>query len=335
MLDTRWTQATAWDWYRQQPWLVGANFSPSTAINPLEMWQPETFDPITIDRELGWAEGLGFNCVRVYLHDLLHQADAAGFKQRIEKYLQIAAWHNIRTGFVLFDDCWNQEPKLGKQPEPKPGVHNSGWVQSPGTARVLDPGAWEPLESYVTDIVSTFTQDRRVLLWDLYNEPGNNNLGEKSLPLLQQAFQWARHGSPSQPLSVAVWDKNQALNEFILSASDVITFHNYANVANLVEQIAELMTHHRPLICTEYMARKHGSLFVTHMPIFKQEGVGCIHWGLVSGKTNTIYPWGSAEGTPEPELWFHDILRADGTPFDAQEMEFIRSITGVEENYQE
>lgn len=329
MLDTRWTQHEAWQWYRSLPWLVGANFTPSTAINQLEMWQQDTFDPTTIDRELKWASALGMNCVRVYLHDLLHTQDSSGFKGRIEKYLQIAAWHNIQTIFVLFDDCWNQEPKLGKQPDPKPGVHNSGWVQSPGSARVVDPGTWESLENFVSDIVSTFAQDSRVLFWDLYNEPGNNNLGDKSLPLLKKAFQWARQAEPSQPLTVALWFNNIALNELILSESDIITFHNYSDVASLVEQIAELKNHNRPLVCTEYMARTRGSLFVTHMPIFKQEGVGCINWGLVSGKTNTIFPWGSQEGTPEPELWFHDILRSDGTPFDAQEMEFIRSITGA------
>jgi hypothetical protein len=330
MFREPWTLEKAWAWYKLQPWLVGANFTPSTAINQLEMWQKDTFDPLTIDRELSWAAALGMNCVRVYLHDMLHQADADGFKQRIDKYLQIAAWHNIRTVFVLFDDCWNQQPQLGKQPQPKPGVHNSGWVQSPGSECVVDPDTWESLESYVSDVVSTFADDRRVLFWDLYNEPGNNKLDEQSLPLLKKAFQWARQARPSQPLSVAVWYNNPLMNEYILSASDVITFHNYDDVAVLVEQIAELKTHDRPLICTEYMARPRGSLFVTHMPIFKQEGVGCINWGLVSGKTNTIFPWGSEEGTPEPEVWFHDILRADGTPFNEQEMEFIRSITGVE-----
>ena len=125
----RWTAEKANAWYREQPWLVGCNFTPSTAINQLEMWQAETFDADTINRELGWAAELGFNTARVYLHDLVWQANADGFKQRIDRYLEIAAGHGIKTTFVLFDDCWNPDPKLGKQPDPIPGVHNSGWIE--------------------------------------------------------------------------------------------------------------------------------------------------------------------------------------------------------------
>src|SRR5512133_1841758 len=131
-----WPVEQAWEWYRQQPWLVGCNFIPSTAINQLEMWQADSFDMKTIDRELGWAAAIGFNSMRVFLHDLVWQADAEGFKQRIKQYLAVAERHGILTMFVFFDDCWNTDPHLGRQPEPIPGVHNSGWVQSPGVKKV-------------------------------------------------------------------------------------------------------------------------------------------------------------------------------------------------------
>lgn len=328
-LPERWSPEKANAWYAKQPWLVGCNFIPSSAINQLEMWQADTFDAKTIDRELGWAAGIGFNTVRVFLHDLVWEADAPGLKKRIEQYLDIADRHKIRTMFVFFDDCWNKDPKIGKQPEPIPGAHNSGWMQSPGQAVVNNPKERARLERYVKDILGTFGTDERVLLWDLYNEPGNEKQGDKSLPFLKDVVRWARDAKPSQPLTVGVWFNNQKLNEFQLANSDVITFHNYDNAAHLRKEIGELKKHGRPLICTEYLARTHFSRFQTHLPIFKEEKVGCYNWGFVSGKSQTIYPWGSKKGTPEPKVWFHDVFRADGTPFDAKEVALIRKLTSA------
>jgi hypothetical protein len=323
----RWSKEQANAWYAKQPWLVGCNFIPSSAINQLEMWQAETFDPKTIDRELGWAQELGFNTMRVFLHDLAWEADAAGFKKRINHYLEISDKHKIRTLFVLFDDCWNQHPKIGKQPEPIPGVHNSGWVQSPGSALVTNPKTWPRLEKYIKDIVTSFGNDKRIVMWDLYNEPGNNGLDEKSLPLVQAVFRWARDAKPEQPLTVGVWYGNKKLNQYQLETSDVITFHNYNKADDLRRQIRDLKKLGRPVICTEYMARTRGSRFQTHLPMFKEEKVGCYNWGFVSGKTQTIYPWGSKKDSPEPKLWFHDILRRDGTAFDPVEVAAIKKWT--------
>lgn len=324
----RWTAAKANAWYQKQPWLVGCNFLPSTAINQLEMWQADTFDPKTIDRELGWAAKIGMNTVRVYLHDLAWEADKEGFKNRINQYLKIADSHGIRTTFVIFDDCWNNDPKIGKQPQPIPGVHNSGWVQSPSSKIVTAvPKEWSRLKDYVTDIVTTFGKDDRILMWDLYNEPGNNKLGAKSLPLVKAVFSWARAANPSQPLTVGIWFNNKKLNQYQLQASDVITFHNYKNAESLRKEIAKLKNLGRPVICTEYMARTRDSRFETHLPIFKETNVGCYNWGLVSGKSQTIFPWGSEKGSPEPEIWFHDIFRTDGTAFDDSEVALIRKLT--------
>ena len=321
-----WSRNRAWAWYDGQPWIVGCNFIPSTAGNQLEMWQADSFDIGTIKRELGWAGELGFNAVRVYLHDLIWQADAEGLKERMELFLDSAFHVGIRPIFVFFDDCWSQESRPGRQPEPRLGVHNSIWVQSPGTKVVKNPSGWGRLANYVRGVIGHFRSDERVLLWDLYNEPGNNKRGEESLGLLREAFRWAREAGPTQPLSVGVWFDNQVLNEFQLGASDIITFHNYHDAENLMEQIRALEEYERPLICTEYMARSRGSRFETHLPLFKRERVGCLNWGFVSGRSQTIYPWGSPEGSPEPAEWFHDVLRRDGTPFDEREVSFIKRI---------
>jgi len=294
---SRWTAEKANEWYARQPWLVGCDFIPSTAINQLEMWQEATFDPATIDRELGLAAGIGMNTVRVYLHDLAWQADPDGFKKRMNEFLKLADRHRIRPLFVIFDDCWNDNPKIGTQPAPIPGVHNSGWMQSPGKAVVNNPAEWGRLERYVRDVVGTFGKDARILMWDLYNEPGNSEQHTKSLPLLKKVFEWARAAGPTLPLSAGLWYHNKELNAFQLEASDIITFHNYDDPKSLTDQIAELKKHGRPVICTEWM-RRPISMVKSHLPIFAKEHVGCINWGLVSGKSQTIYPWESKKCAP-------------------------------------
>jgi hypothetical protein len=330
----RWGPDKATAWYAQQPWPVGCNFIPSSAINQLEMWQADTFDPTTIDRELGWsANKLGFNTVRVFLHDLAYDADPKGFKERLDQFLQIAERHRIRPLLVLFDDCWNPEPKVGKQPAPRPGVHNSGWMRSPGPKVVNDPDAWARLERYVTDVVTTFGKDRRVLMWDLYNEPGNEKQENKSLPLLKQTFAWARQAHPEQPLTAGLWRYDatfKALNDYQAAASDIVTFHHYGKADDLKHLIERLRKETaRPLVCTEWMARTNNSKVAENLPVFFETRVGCYNWGLVAGKTQTVYPWGSKEGAPEPEVWFHDLFRTDGTPFDASEVELFRKYTAA------
>lgn len=327
----RWSAERARAWYGAQPWAIGCNYTPRTAINTLEMWQAETFDPGIIDQELGWAEGLGFNSVRVFLHYLPWQQDAGGFLKRLDRFLEIADRHHIGTMFVLFDDCWNPKAALGPQPAPRPGVHNSGWVQCPGPELLENPGRWGVLEDYTKSVVGFFRSDRRVLLWDLYNEPGNSGYGSKSLPLLEKVFAWARTQAPSQPLTVGIWDDAKELaelNRFQASRSDVITFHSYQTRPEAEKRIAALKVHGRPLLCTEYMARTAGSRFEEILPLFKDEDVGAFNWGFVSGKTQTIFPWNSKEGSPEPAVWFHDVLRRDGSPFNDAEAALIRRVSG-------
>ena len=327
--DTVWTKERAKEWYSQKGWLRGCDFIPSTAINQLEMWQAETFDTATIDRELGYAQSIGLNCMRVFLHHVAWQIDPGGFKRRIDQYLQIAGKHGIQTLFVFFDDCWNPVYQAGPQPAPKPGIHNSGWVRDPGKLLHDDPALLEVLEKYVKDVLTTFKDDPRILLWDLYNEPGNSDYGNQSAMLLAKVFQWGWEVNPSQPLSAGVWnDRLTDLNTWQLAHSDVITYHNYQDEKAHQHCIDTLKTYGRPLICTEYMARLRNSLFFTIMPILKSQNIGAINWGLVAGKTNTMYAWDKPmPDGKEPKIWFHDIFRPNGEPFDPKETQFIRRLT--------
>ncbi|WP_217447631.1 hypothetical protein [Maribellus comscasis] len=319
-------QANAWS--EEVGWLRGCNFNPSTAINQLEMWQAETFDLVTIDRELGWAEDIGMNCMRVYLHHIAWEVDKEGFKGRMKQYLEIADSHGIKTIFVFFDDCWNATYKAGKQPEPEPGVHNSGWVRDPGDLIFLDENLMSLLEVYVKDILTTFNDDERIVMWDLYNEVGNNNLGITSLPLLRNVFRWGWEIRPSQPLTVCVFGRHEALTKWEKESSDIITYHSYSQPERHQAKIDELKRLGRPMVCTEYMARPRNSLFSNIMPMLKEQNVGVINWGLVAGKSNTKYAWGEPipDGS-EPPLWFHEIFRPDGTPYKQEEVDLIKSLT--------
>jgi len=322
-----WPAVKANTWYGKHKWINGANFTPSTAINQLEMWQADTFDPKTIDRELGYAEGIGFNTMRVFLHSMAWQQDPKGFKNRVNQYLTIADKHHIQTIFVFLDDCWNPNAKAGKQPEPKTGIHNSGWIQDPGN-RIKDPGEIALLQKYVTDVLNTFKHDKRILLWDLFNEPGNSSKNEGSLNLLAKIFVWAKTVNPDQPVSAGMWDWNlEKLNAFQMTHSDVITYHDYEDPEKHQRVVQILKATGRPVICTEYMARLRGSTFENTMPMLKKEKVGAINWGLVSGKTNTIYAWDTPmPNGDEPKVWFHDVFRKDGTPYKQEEVDLIKKL---------
>ncbi|MGB8031436.1 MAG: 1,4-beta-xylanase [Terracidiphilus sp.] len=343
--EMRWTEDQANQWYQKQPWLVGANFVPSNAVNELEMWQADTFDPGEIDREFGWAEGLGMNTMRVFLHNLLWEQDAAGFEQRIDAFLTIAQKHHIRPVFVLFDSCWDPYPKLGLQHPPIPGVHNSGWVQSPGAEELTNPADEPRLEAYVKGIVGAFANDPRVLAWDIWNEPDNSieqypltpHKTERVDHLLPLAFAWARAEHPIQPLTSGVWTgdwshpgRESETTRIQLAESDVISFHNYGWPEEFEARIKELQPYDRPILCTEYMARGAGSTFDGSLPIAKQYHVAAINWGLVAGKTQTYLPWDSWQRPyvlMQPIVWFHDVFRQDGTPYRQHEVDLIRQLT--------
>ena len=323
----RWTAEQAWTWYNAQPWPVGFNYIPATAINTTEMWQADTFDPQTMDAELALAEQTGFNCARVFLQYLVWESDPKGLEKRLEQFLSIANKHGIRTLVVLFDECafsTMTEPFLGKQPDVIPGEYANGWTPSPGPKRVLDRAAWPRLEAYVRAVVGRFRDDPRVLGWDVYNEPSNTGMGDKSVPLVQAAFAWARLAKPSQPLTAGVWGGTPASTRVCLELSDVISFHSYGKAPELERKIAELRSQVRPILCTEWLNRPLGSVVETCLPVLARQQVGAFHWGLVNGKTQTQFPWGSKAGAPEPKVWQHDLFRNDRTPYDASELALFK-----------
>ena len=347
-----WTSIKAHNWYEQQPWLAGCNYLPVTAINQLEMWQAESFDTATIEKELALAESIGFNTLRVFLHDKLWEQDAQGFIKRIDIFLRICARHRIKPMLVFFDSCWDPFPQTGKQHAPEPGLHNSGWVQSPGAAILMDRSKYDQLRKYVQGIIKAFKNDIRILCWDMWNEPDNTNTSSygKKEPankvetvnsLLPQVFAWARSENPQQPLTSGLWtwwkngwhrdsSKNLTATERIqLQQSDIITFHCYNDSATFRKQTKAIVTHGKPVICTEYLARGEKNTVITVMPIAKSYNVGMINWGFADGKEQTKFPWDSWEKryTADPPVWHHLLFKADYSPYKQEEIDFIRKMT--------
>ncbi|MBA2328904.1 MAG: cellulase family glycosylhydrolase [Flavisolibacter sp.] len=345
-LAYRWSTKKSKEWFENNGWMVGCNYIPSNAINQLEMWQSETFDPFLIDKELSWAAALGFNTIRVFLHHLLWKQNSRGFLERIDLFLSIADKHGIKTMFVLFDSVWDPHPKLGKQPEPKKNVHNSGWVQCPGYNVLNNPIEYDGLYEYIHGVVNHFKHDKRLLIWDLYNEPDNMNLtsykdegyaihkAELSMQLLKKTIRWVRGIGPDQPLTMAPWQNDWSkesnlsmLDNYMFTHSDIISFHCYEDRKGTEKRIKALKRFNRPMMCTEYMARPFNSTFQEILPLFKKYNIGAYNWGFIQGKSQTHCPWDSWEKQydQEPELWFHDIFRTNGESYDLSEVEFIKS----------
>ena len=327
----RWTEDQANEWYSSQPWPCGFNYVPANAISYTEMWMPYCFDTAFIAKELVLAEDIGFNCLRVVLPFVVWEHDPDAFKARLTEFLEVCDNHGLKVMFTLFDDCAfgsderTKNPSYGKQPEVLEGWYANGWTASPGHDMVLDPTAYPRLEKYVKDIIFTFKDDERVWVWDLYNEPTNGGLENASLPLVKKVFEWAREVDPSQPLTIAQWNRNGELNEIVHAKNDITTFHSYGNVNTVSEIIEQLESLGRPIINTEWLCRHRGSVVSTCLPLFREKNVGCMHWGLVNGKTQTDLHWGWRPDMGEPEVWQHDLFYPDHSPYRKEEIELFKT----------
>jgi hypothetical protein len=332
----QWTKERAWEWYRAQPWINGVNYLPGYAGNSTEFWQDDSFNAETIDKELALAEGLGLNSVRILMQYLVWENNPDSYKKHFTKFLELAAKHKISVMPQFFDDCafglqpdpWKRRnPYIGKQDDPIPGVFFPNWAPSPGHSRVIDRSAWPRLKAYVQDFLRTYRNDKRVLVWDLYNEPMNGGMRTNSLPLVQAVFDWAREIDPSQPLTMGSWGPGE-LVPLALNNSDVITFHQYP-----APDINRFKESGRPVVCTEWMIRFQGTnvypgVIEKTLPRLKEARMGSYSWGLVNGRSQAQFEWGSKRGTPEPKIWFTDLFRdINGTPYDPKEIEAIKAVT--------
>jgi len=323
----RWDEQRIWTWFESIGTVKGVNYIPRTAVNSVEMWMEDSFDPETIDEELNWAQDIGYTCIRVQLQFKVWQQDSESFIDRVDELLKIAQRNGLRVTLVLFDDLniAGQSPQVGPQPEPVPGVYNGRWVPSPSAKAVTDRSQWPALEQYVKDVMGKFKRDSRVLYWDLYNTAGNNGLKEETLPLMDQTFNWARSVNASQPLAVAPWREfNSAMAARKLERSDLVTFQSFDNVESIEARLLLLQRYQRPIICSDWLMRQVGNDFEQILPLFSIYQVGWFNQGLVSGKTQMQLQQTQYRSEKDPDLWQQDVLHEDGSPYNRTEVELIQ-----------
>ena len=318
------------NWYSEVGEIKGFNYVPSTAVNDIDMWQESSFDPITISKELMLARESGYNSARVFLHYLVWKENSETFKNRINEFLEIADDNKIKVMFILFDDCNAPgcEPFIGEQKAPLVGHHNSQWVACPGLDVTDDKSAFPEYEKYLKDIISTYKNDNRVIAWDLYNEPGNTGVGERSKELLLNTFKWAHQINPSQPLTVGSWNLEgleDEMSEIMMSNSDFVTFHSYGDVIDLRERIAVCQMYNRPIVNTEWLRRQVGNTFEEILPEFQKHKIGWYHWGLVQGKTQTWLHWVSSKDNIKDGPWQHDMFTPEHKAYDKKEIEMVKN----------
>jgi hypothetical protein len=202
----------------------------------------------------------------------------------------------------------------------------------------------------VEGVVGAFANDARILAWDVWNEPSNTNGGayvqvelkdkqKRVLELLPRVFGWARSVGPTQPLTAGLWEgdwsapeKLDAIGRVEFEQSDILSFHNYSWPEDFEQHVRWLESYHRPILCTEFMARSVGSTFDAILPIAREHHVAAINWGLVAGKSQTYLPWDSWEKPyvlQPPPVWFHEVFYGDGRPYREREAQIIRKLTGT------
>jgi hypothetical protein len=280
------------------------------------------------------------NSIRLFLHDLAWQVDPDGFLHRVDQVLDRAAAHRISVMPVLFDGIWDPDPRPGPQREPRPNVHNSTWLQGPGAAVLADRSRWPSLRPYVDAVLGRFGRDERVVAWDLWNEPDSPNPAwarrdparkrDHVADLLEHVWDWAEAAAPEQPLTVGVYEfpdqhaeRASRVARTALERSDVISFHCYLGEDGLRRTIERLRAHGRPLVCTEWMGRPRSPVALAE--VLRDEAVGGYTWGLVDGRTQTRFSWTSWWRPDPPDRpWFHELLHADGTPYDPAEVAILQ-----------
>ncbi|EEC49562.1 predicted protein [Phaeodactylum tricornutum CCAP 1055/1] len=367
-----WPEQQAREWYESQGWRQGANFIPSTAANQIEMWQ--NFDEETIQRELSWVSRIGYNAVRVFLHDLVWKHEKEDFFDKVDRFLTLADGLGIRTILVLLEGIWDPVPTYTEnqsQLPPRPAVHNSRWLQSPGRHVLENKTLHESyLRLYVEQVIGRFGNDTRVLMLDLFDQPENDNRksygsygnrvevcqdalgtemsGDLKAQLIKELvprlLNWVWSLGPrSVPFTIPAWtavddndDSNYGkiqgeLRHLYLNSSDIITFHNYANLTQLLNVLGEIRDVYpgRPVALSSFMARESHSTLDPILQRMYQENVWALHWGFVAGKIQTIYPsdsWNIEYSVKkEPLPWHHDLLRPNGTFYSKSEQAYLSS----------
>jgi len=303
---------------------VGANYTPAYAVNAVQMWHE--FKPDAIDRELAAAKRhLGLTSLRVYLHNIVYEAEKEKFLERIEGFLAICHKHGIQPGFVFFDDCWNHKGVTLESEPPVDGRHNGRWAACPQDAERTDESL-PKFKGYVQDVIRPHRTDPRVAWWEIFNEP--NMKLPFSVKLRKLGYQWAKELEPVQPV-LCCWDDSPE--------TDIVDAHNYSSDFRRWNRQAD-MSPEKGTVFTEAGARWYAG-----KPASNGEPCEVVHWlaerkkagkyvpgvylcwELMVGNSHCRWYWGTKDGAPEPTLPWCGLLWPTGTPVSLAEAEAIRS----------
>ena len=353
-MKKRWSKEKAWNFWNNNPWMVGCNYVP--ALTPgLSIWQEDTIEEIlpSVHKELQLMKEIGFNTVRMWLEFDIWYHERDKYLDRVDRVLTILDSYGIKLMPVIFNDCVPfGKPKDISIPYPKgkgswdKGYHG-GHKDSP---HVVPDGLsygwirWDEeeqrtlCEQYIRDLAKRFKDDTRIIMWDLWNEPGNSKRNDMSIPYLRRTFEICREENVIQPLTAGVWTypQNYGIDETLdvspiqrvaLDLSDIITFHNYDNLENVKNCIKALEKEGRPMANTEWLHRILGNTILEQLPLYYEKKIGSVHWGLVAGHGQFYLPWEWLKNArPELDytLWQHDIFKEDFTPYDNREIELFK-----------
>ena len=341
-MSKQWSKERAWAWYNARPWIRGCNFMPSDCANRIDMWQEYDFEKHfeTAEREIALAESIGFNSVRIILEFevWLHQHD--GFLKRLDQYLAMFYRHGVTAMMVLANDCsvpkaaW-KPARFGEQTYDV-GYHGGRKISPHGGHDELsyhildDPEMAEKYYEFVREIITIYAHDERVLIWNLFNEPGNNR-ADLSLPHMEKFFEIAREIDPDQPICADAYGLSRKIGRRALELSDVISFHNYSDFRANINHIELLSQHQRPMLDTEWLHRIYHNDVETMYPLLYLHKIASYNWGFVLGKYQTHEPWNGIwermERGEEFDVtkWQHDLFRPSLRPYDPREIELIKS----------
>ena len=169
----RWSEKQAADWYRQQPWLVGANYTPRA---PSTSWRCGRPRPSIQTRSTRSSAGRRHR----HEHDArlpARSALAAGRRGLHEAARRVPAHRReaqdqtdaravrLRLGSVA---ATGQAARRRN-----PACTTLAGCRARARRRCRTRRSSPRLEAYVKGVVGAFANDPRMLAWDIWNEPDN------------------------------------------------------------------------------------------------------------------------------------------------------------------
>ncbi len=350
-MNGQWTREEAWAWYDSRTWLRGCNFMPSDCCNRIDQWQEFGFEERmeTTRRELALAASIGFNTVRMILEFEVWDKEHDGFLKRLDRVLEVCFENGITAMLVLANDCSVPKslytpPHLGEQHVDvgyhggrKVSPHKSYGGEDTRFHILDDPDIRPRYYEMVREIVTLYAHDPRVIVWNIFNEPGNGR-GSESLPYMERFFEICREIGPDQPLCADVWGAMKdgraptEIQQRALELSDVVSYHCYSPLEGQISMIEQLRRWGRPAFCTEWLHRICRNTVEDAIPLYYLEKIGCYNWGFVAGKYQTYEPWETIWQQVEAgkgdrfdlTKWQHDLMRPSLRPYDPKEIELIK-----------